>query len=92
MNKQGKDITVVKALQEEQENISVAIKGKQVACSMGGVTVGRQVNEGDTLYSSIPEEDFRKLKELKHLLAKEELAVLKEIALIKREINPMWGV
>ena len=92
MNKQGKDLTTVKALQEEQENISSASRGKQVACSMGGVTVGRQVNEGDILYSSIPEEDFRKLKKLKHLLSKEELAVLKEIALIKREVNPMWGV
>ncbi len=92
MNKTGKDITVVKALQEEQKNISSAEKGKQVACSMDGVTMGRQINEGDVLYSSISENDFRKLKELKHLLSKEELALLKVIALIKREINPMWGV
>ncbi len=92
MNKQGKKVTTVKGLQEEQESKSKAEKGKQVACSMENVTVGRQVHEGDTLYSSMPESDFRKLKELKHLLSKEELTILKEIALIKREINPMWGV
>jgi len=92
MTKQGKEITNVKQIQEEQKNKSEAEKGKEVAVSLDQITVGRQVQEGEILYSSIPEEDFRKLKELKHLLSKEELAVLKEIALIKRELNPMWGV
>jgi translation initiation factor 5B len=60
--------------------------------AMDGVTVGRQINEGDFLYTDIPEEDFKKMKELKKHLSKRELEVLKEIAEIKRKQNPVWGV
>ncbi len=92
MKDDGKKITEVKSMQMEQENIEEAEKGKQVAVSMEGVTVGRQINEGDILYSSTPEKDFRKLKELKKYLTEEEKQILKEIAQIKRKNNAVWGV
>ena len=60
--------------------------------SMDGVTLGRQVDEGDFLYTDIPENDFKKLKELQKHLSKMEINVLKEIAEIKRRSNPVWGV
>ena len=59
---------------------------------MDNVTLGRQIKEGDHLYTDIPEEDFKKLKELKKHLSKRELEVLKEIAEIKRKDNPVWGI
>jgi len=92
MKKDGKEITRVKGLQVEQKSVSKVEKGKDASCSMEGITIGRQVDEGDTLYSSMPEADFVKLKGLKHLLKKEDLELMKEIALIKRSQNPMWGV
>ena len=92
MNKEGKDLATVKELQAEQKTASKAEKGKQVACSLPGLTVGRQINEGDVLYSSVPEMDFIKLKALKHLLSREEIETLKAIAAIKREKNPVWGI
>ncbi|MFH1323792.1 MAG: translation initiation factor IF-2 [Nanoarchaeota archaeon] len=92
MKNDGKEITSVKSMQLEQENLEKAEKGKQVAVSMEGVTIGRQINEGEILYSSISESEFRKLKELKKYLSKEEVEILKEIAQIKRKSNPMWGV
>lgn len=92
INKNGKIVGVVKSIQQEKENLSVAEKGKQVAVSIEGATVGRQINEGDTLYSYVPEQDFRKLKELKKNLKKEDIALLKEIAEIMRKENPTWGV
>lgn len=92
MNIAGKKITSVKSMQEGKESVSLAEQGKQLAMSMEGVTVGRQINEGDFLYTYIPEEDFKKLKELKKYLSKMELLVLKEIAEIKRRYNPIWGV
>jgi len=92
MKQDGKEITEVKSMQAEQENIEKAEKNQQVAVSMEGVTVGRQINEGETLYSAIPEADFRKLKELKKYLSKEEVGILREIAKIKRKDNPVWGV
>jgi len=92
MNKEGKQITSAKSMQEGKDNISLAEQGKQLAMSMDGVTIGRQVDEGDFLYTDIPEEDFRKLKEMKKHLSKMEIEVLKEVAEIKRKNNPVWGV
>jgi len=92
MKSDGKEITTIKSMQLDQENIEKAEKGKKVAISLPNVTVGRQINEGDVLYSAIPEEDFRKLKELKKHLKPEEIGILKEIAVIKRKENEMWGI
>lgn len=92
MKEDGREITEVKSMQVDQENIEKAERGKQVAISMEGVTVGRQINEGEILYSAIPENDFRKLKELKKYLREEEKEILKEIAKIKRKNNPLWGI
>ena len=92
MNKEGKRITFVKSLQENQEAVTEAVQGKQVALAMDGVTVGRQIHEGDYLYTDISEEHFKKLKELKKHLSAREIEVLKEIAGIKRKESPLWGM
>jgi translation initiation factor 5B len=92
MKEDGRYIGDVKSMQSEQETIDKAEAGKQVAVSMPGVTVGRQVKEGDVLISDIPEEDFRRFKELKKYLSKQEIELLRLIAKIKREENPVWGI
>jgi len=92
MKKDGTRLNVVKGMQAEQKNIDKAEKNKQVAVSIDGITVGRQINEGDILYSDMTQDEFRKLKEMKELLTREEIEILKEIAEIKRKQNPMWGV
>ncbi len=92
MKTDGTLLKPVKSIQHEQEAIDKAEKGKQVAVAMQGITVGRQLNEGDILLSDIPEEQFKKLKELKSCLSKPEVELLKEIAEIKRKENPTWGI
>ena len=92
MTKDGKRVTSVKSMKEGEDNVNTAEQGKQLAMAMDGVTIGRQVSEGDFLYSDIPENDFKKLKELKKHLSKMEVEVLREIADIKRRDNPVWGV
>jgi len=92
MNAEGRELTVVKGLQLEQENITKAEKGKQVSASMPNVIIGRQLHEGDILFSAIPEEDFRTYKEFKEYLSHDEKETLKEIAVIKRKDNPVWGI
>ncbi len=92
MNAEGKGLTAVKSLEKDQESLSWLNLGEQAALAMDGVTVGRQIKEGEILYTDIPEEDFRKLRELKKHLKKEEIDLMKEIAEIKRRQNPVWGV
>ena len=60
--------------------------------SVPEITIGRQAAEGTILFSSIPEDDFRKLKDLKQYLSKAEIELLREIAEIKRKENPVWGI
>ena len=39
-----------------------------------------------------PEPDFRKLKDFRKSLKNEEVEIMKEVAKIKREDKPVWGV
>lgn len=92
MKSDGTPLTEAKSIQDNQETAEKAERGKQVAVSLPKVTIGRQLNENDILYSAIPEEHFRKLKDLKKHLSEEEKELLKEIASIMREKNPVWGI
>jgi len=92
MNHEGKHIDKVKAVQSEGKGVQSAKKGKEVALSLPGITFGRQVKEGDILYSELSESEFRKLKENKSLLSSEEMNILKEIAEIKRKEKSTWGM
>jgi len=90
--KNNKQITFIKSIQHEKENVTEAEEGKQVAVSLPNVTVGRQINEGDILYSFITENDFRKLKKWKKFLNDNETTTLKEIAHIMRKKDETWGI
>ncbi len=90
--KEGAPLTTVKEIQETKENVTEVGKGKQVSVAYGKVTMGRQLSEGDVLYSFLTESDFRKMKELKEYFSEDEKAALREIAAIMRKKNPLWGV
>jgi len=90
--KKGITIGVLKNMQSQKKQLGEAEAGKQVAASIMGPTVGRQIEEGDILYTYIPENDFKKLKDLKTHLSPEEKDILREVADIMRETNAVWGV
>ena len=69
-------------------SVEKAEKGQEVAISLPKITFGRQVKEDQVLYSAISEQEFRKLKENKKVLTKDEITVLQEIAQIKRKEKP----
>lgn len=90
--KDGKQITLAKQIQSENKPVSEVEKGKQVALSMPGVLVGRQIEEGDILYTVLTEKEFRKYKEFKDYIEGDTKVLLREIADIMRRNNPVWGV
>ncbi len=92
INEAGEEITTIKAMQKERENITIAEEGSQVAMSLEKITMGRNLHEGDILYSSTSEEEYRKLKELKRFLTDKEIDTIKEIAAIRRKEKPTWGL
>lgn len=88
----GTTIGTVKSIQEDKESVKSITKGKQVAMAITGCTVGRQINENDVLYTYIPESDFLLIKKLTKYLTKGEIEVLKEVAEMMRDKNPVWGI
>ncbi len=64
LQKNGKDIGEVKAIQTEGVTKEKAEKGEKVAISIAGPTVGRHIFEGDELYTIISKNDLRVLEEL----------------------------
>ncbi|MFQ5976415.1 MAG: intein-containing translation initiation factor IF-2, partial [Candidatus Hydrothermarchaeales archaeon] len=93
MNEGGTIIGTVKAIQEKNKSIQKARIGDQVAVSIDGPTVGRQINENDILYTDVPE-SHAKLLNTKYngLLSPDEDEAYDQIKTIKRKETPLWAM
>ncbi|MBN2094540.1 MAG: translation initiation factor IF-2 [Candidatus Aenigmarchaeota archaeon] len=58
----GKILGEVIQMQKEGEVIKTLEKEDRAAVSISGVTVGRNIREGDTMYTFVTREDYRELK------------------------------
>jgi translation initiation factor 5B len=77
MNENGERRGKIKEIQDKNETIPTAEAGQEVAVSIHGVTIGRQVKEGDVLYSHIPLEKIYELE--KEVEEKELINKIKKI-------------
>jgi translation initiation factor 5B len=85
MSDTGTIIGKIKEVQEEKSSLGVAKKGMQVAISVDGPTFGRQIKEGNVLYTRVADADERLLgTEFKDLLDNDEKELLNKIVEIKR--------
>ena len=91
MREDGKTIGSIKSIQSENKSLDEALQGQEVAISIDGITVGRQIKKGDILYTDIPASDAKKLKEL-DVLNPDEKDVLNKIFDIKRKTDKFWGM
>jgi translation initiation factor 5B len=91
IDQDGKTVGHIKGMQLENKAISEALQGAEVAISIEGVTVGRQIKGGDILFTDLPESDAKKLK-LMDVLNEDEKDVLNKIIDIKRKTNKFWGM
>ena len=79
-------------IQDQSENMEEARTGKEVAVSMREPTVGRHFEEGDILYSAVPESDVNLLlTTYKKELSQNDIEILEELIQIMRKIQPNWG-
>jgi translation initiation factor 5B len=78
----GKDIGKIKQIEKEGQNIKEAKTGDKVAVSMEEPTIGRQINEGDTLKTVITPASLTCLKEIWNRLHDDERQLLKEWELV----------
>jgi translation initiation factor 5B len=91
MREDGKVIGTIRGIQSENKSIDEAIQGQEVAISIENVTVGRQIKGDDILFTSIPESDAKKLKEM-DVLNIDEKDILNRIIEIKRKDDKFWGM
>ncbi|MCG3219791.1 MAG: translation initiation factor IF-2 [Candidatus Heimdallarchaeota archaeon] len=89
----NKRVGRIRQIQEKQESVQEATKGKQVAISIRGPTVGRQIKEGDILYVDIPEKHAVLLmKRYRDMITNDDAKILEELAVIKKEnVSKYWG-
>ncbi|MEA3329853.1 MAG: translation initiation factor IF-2 [Nanoarchaeota archaeon] len=81
----------VKKIQSENKSVNVAESGLEVAISIPGTTFDRKLKDKQFLYSNISEKQFKKFKENKDLLSRDEISVLQEIKKIKQLKTDGWG-
>ena len=91
MKEDGRVVGSIKGIQSENKPVEEAIQGQEVAISIEGVTVGRQIKGEDILFTDLPASDAKKLREMDVLNA-DEKDVLNKIFEIKRKTDKFWGM
>ncbi len=94
INKEGKRVGEVLQIQDNKKSVDRASQGMEVAVSIkGNVMVGRQIDEGDELYTDVPKEDLEiLLKNYKDVVTDDMKEVIKELIRIKRTSDPLYGL
>jgi translation initiation factor 5B len=89
MRSDGTEVGLLKSLQRESEGVSEAPEGSELAASIDGAVVGRNLKERDVLWVSLPEAAARVLKD--QPLTPAERAILDEVVRMRRAVHPFWG-
>jgi len=82
MREDGRVVGKIRGMQEKNEAVKSASKGKQVAMSIDGATIGRELNANDVVYPFISLKDMDNL--IYDELTDDEKDALREIKRIKR--------
>jgi len=92
INDQGKKIGVIHQIQQSGKTIEEATLGMQVAVSIRGPTIGRQISEGEILYTDLNSRQVKLLNErFTQRLTEDELEVLNYIVDTKRKVDELFG-
>jgi translation initiation factor 5B len=86
INSEGKRIGTILQLQDRSVSIDEATEGMEVAVSIRGPTIGRQVKDDDVLYVDIPDRHILAIRQkFMDELTQAEIDVYEEIVQIKRK-------
>ncbi len=79
VNKNGDIVGEVREIQHEKEKLDEAETGMQVAISCDGIYYGKDVAEGDVLYTYIPKSEIERFEAQPGVFTEDEKAVFEEI-------------
>ncbi|HYA10304.1 MAG TPA: translation initiation factor IF-2 [Thermoplasmata archaeon] len=89
MRSDGTEVGQLKGLQKENTSVGEAPEGTELAASIDGAVVGRNLREKDVLWVSLPEAAARALKD--QPLTPTERTILDEVVRMRRSVHPFWG-
>ncbi|MEM4481936.1 MAG: translation initiation factor IF-2, partial [Desulfurococcaceae archaeon] len=94
MRGDGVNIGVVMQIRDRDNVLKEAVRGQRVAISIKGkLMIGRQVHEGDLLFTDIPNEHaLMWLTKYNGELRDDEKDALGEIIKVKRKSDPLYAV
>jgi len=93
INSSGRKLGQVERLQDQGKDLPEALVGTQVAVSIEDGVVGRNIAEGDNIYTDIPERSLKTLiNKFPTELSEGDHETIKELIQIKRRENPVWGL
>ena len=79
-------------IQKQGDDVSEARAGERVSIAVDGPTVGRDIEEGDTLWTELPEKHAKILEqELKEEITADEREALSGYLDTRRKRDPFWG-
>ena len=89
----GKKVGRIHQLQDKGQTLEKAEKGDDVALSIRGLDVGRDIGKDETLYVNLPESHVRQLvAKFLNELTSDQKEVLRELIQLKRKTEPWWGM
>ena len=92
MSPEGKKVGVIHQIQDNGKSIDEATRGMQVAVSVNGPQIGRQINEGDIFYTYLDSRQAKLLlNRFNNRLDEEEKMILDTIVSIRRKLDPAFG-
>ncbi|MCX6798782.1 MAG: translation initiation factor IF-2 [Candidatus Diapherotrites archaeon] len=86
-NEKGGIVGKVGAMQVQGKGIEEACRGQEVAVSIEGGVVGRNMQENDVLYTFIPEKQFCSLLEMGSCICGEETGLIAEIKRLQEKVK-----
>ncbi|RRJ32334.1 translation initiation factor IF-2 [Halocatena pleomorpha] len=85
-------VGILKGIQSQGEDLDTARAGESVSVSIDGPTVGRQIKEGDELWTELPEKHAKILEqELREDIPADEREALTRYLNKRRNVDPFWG-
>ena len=87
--KEERRIGRIKSIRSGESSMKEAMQGDEVAVAIDGVTVGRQIEEGDSLLVDVPESHAKKLRKMELTTAEQD--VFDELLAIHRKDDHFWG-
>jgi translation initiation factor 5B len=92
MNQSGEEVGLVEQIQENGKSIQEAGKGMQVAISVKGPTLGRQIKEDENLFTIPTSHDAKLLKgKYASTLGADDRQALQEIVAIRSAKDVLYG-